>query len=97
MLDWPFEATPDTEVIVLERILFGNAPLRLVARDPDAGMWQFLDGEDVTESDAVIAELGDLIDFDPSLEQLAVMPSGVHAWRETTDAPWQIRVGDPDE
>ncbi|HEV3163922.1 MAG TPA: hypothetical protein VGZ22_07800 [Isosphaeraceae bacterium] len=92
---WPFADTPDTEVIVLERILDGEAHLLLVTHDEEDGGWQFLDGEQVFEEDAMFVCLFEMIDFDPSLRELADLPLGWHAWRASPEQPWQKAAGDP--
>lgn len=56
--------------------------------DDDDGMWQFLDGEDVSESDARILGLKEVIDIDTSLVQLADLPMGWVACRETIFNQW---------
>ena len=86
--DWPFADPPDAEVIVLDRILRGEAALRLVTHDEDDGAWQFLDGEHVFEEDATVALLGELAQFDPSILDLADLPPGWQAHRDTAEGPW---------
>ena len=95
--DWPFDESEDTEVICLQRILRGDAPLLLVTHDDDEedGAWQFLDGEHVFEEDAVVVCLGEIVQFDPSLRELADLPPGSFAWRAQPDQPWQRGQGDP--
>ena len=52
--DWPFDDPPNVAVMALDRILEGNSPVLLVCHDEDDGMWQFLDGQEVSEEDAKI-------------------------------------------
>ncbi len=92
---WCFSDPADTEVITLARILEGSAPLLLVTHDEDDGGWQFLDGEHVFEDDAVVACLGEMVQFDPSLLELADLPVGWYAWRTRPDQPWTWAAGEP--
>ncbi len=92
---WPFAGPPETVVIVLDRILSGEAPLRLVTHDVEDGDWQFLDGEHVFEEDAVVVLLGEMVQFDPSLRELADLPAGWHAWRSGGGGAWQRAAGEP--
>jgi len=94
-LDWPFDDPEETEVITLERILRGESPLLLVTHDLDDGAWQFLDGEHVFEDDGVTVLLGEMVQFDASLEPLADLPPGWYAWRTAPDEPWQRTEGEP--
>jgi predicted adenylyl cyclase CyaB len=93
--DWPFDDPEETEVVTLERILRGESPLLLVTHDHEDGGWQFLDGEHVSEDDGVTVLLGEMIQFDPSLEPLADLPPGWYAWRTDPDEPWQRIEGEP--
>ncbi|MGP0062733.1 MAG: hypothetical protein ACLQGP_03905 [Isosphaeraceae bacterium] len=93
--EWPFEDPEETEVICLHRILRGASSLLLVTHDEDDGSWQFLDGEHVFEEDAAVVGLGEMVQFDPSLIELADLPTGWYAWRSTLDRPWQRAEGDP--
>ena len=74
--DWRFDDPEVTEVITLERILRGESNVLLVTHDLEDGTWQFLDGEHVFESDGVTVLLGEMIQYDPSLESLADLPPG---------------------
>jgi predicted adenylyl cyclase CyaB len=94
-LDWRFDESEETEVITLERILRGESPLLLVTHDLEDSTWQFLDGGHVFESDGVTVFLGEMIQFDPSLESLADLPRGWYAWRTAPDDPWQRTEGEP--
>jgi predicted adenylyl cyclase CyaB len=87
--DWRFADSQDTVVVTLERILRGDSSLLLVTHDAEDGGWQFLDGEHVFEEDGVIVMLGEMVQFDPSLLELADLPAGWCAWRTAPDQPWQ--------
>jgi hypothetical protein len=39
---------------------------------------------------AVAAHIRHVVERDPSLEQLATLPTGFQAWRKSTDDPWEI-------
>jgi len=93
--DWRFTDSQDTVVVTLERILRGDSSLVLVTHDAEDGGWQFLDGEHVFEEDGAIVLLGEMVQFDPSLLELADLPEGWCAWRETPDRHWQRTQGEP--
>lgn len=95
--NWPFANPQEVDVITLDRILRGESSLRLVTHDDDddADDWQFLDGEQVFEEDAVLLTLGEMVDFDPSLRALADLPRGWFAWRAGPDQPWSRGAGEP--
>jgi predicted adenylyl cyclase CyaB len=92
---WRFPDSEATEVITLNRILAGESSVLLVTHDQEDGAWQFLDGEHVIEDDGVIVRPGEMVQFDPSLEVLADLPRGWHAWRSTPSERWQFAAGEP--
>src|SRR5438270_13122245 len=94
--DWPFDDPEATEVIVLGRILRGDAPVLLVTHDEDDGSWQFLDGEHVFEHDAAVVSLFEMVQFDPSLAELADLPLGWSAERDGAGQVWRRSPGDPE-
>jgi hypothetical protein len=93
--DWPFPDPPEVEAFSLGRIVDGGATIRLVTHDEDDGAWQFLDGEAVLESDAVLVPLGLLAGLDRSILELADLPPGWYATRPDADAPWARAEGEP--
>ncbi len=92
---WSFADPETTEVITLERILRGESLLALVTHDLDDGSWQFLDGEHVFEEDAVVVLLAEMVQFDPSLVELADLPPGSYALRADAAGPWSRASGEP--
>lgn len=91
---WPFEESAEDEVITLDRIVSGESPILLAARDDDG--WQFLDGEHIFEEDARIVLLGEIVQYDPTLIDLADLPIGWHAHRASPGEPWTRAEGEPE-
>ncbi len=91
---WPFDEPPDDEAVTLDRIVRGESPILLVARDDDG--WQFLDGEHVFEEDGEVVLLGEALQLDPSLADLADLPVGWHARRPDVGQPWTRAEGEPE-
>jgi len=67
-------------IITLDRIVDGRRPILFVSHDVDDGGWQFLDGDGVTEKDARVVSLQELVERDPTLRELADLPVG---WRRS--------------
>jgi predicted adenylyl cyclase CyaB len=93
--DWRFADSQNTAVVTLERILRGASSILLVTHDAEDGGWQFLDGEHVFEEDGATVLLGEMVQFDPSLLELADLPVGWHVWRAAPNQPWQRAQGEP--
>jgi len=85
---WPFAQPPDAPCITLRRVLRGDAPVLRAARDAD-GDWQFLDGAAMTEADAAVVGLGEMLRRDPMLAAVASLPPGAAARRDAPGAPWR--------
>jgi hypothetical protein len=88
---WPFEDPSNLAVITLKRILDAEQPIRYVSHDLDHGGWQFLDGGDVDNEDALVVGLGTIVRFDATVGELADLPLGWYAWRSAVGEPWQRR------
>lgn len=83
-----FSEAPDMAVISLRRITLDGAAVLYVAHDADDGAWQFLDGDSLQISDAVLVSLGSLLKTDPALAQMADLPHGWCAHRASATEPW---------
>ncbi|BCT91250.1 hypothetical protein LYSHEL_02740 [Lysobacter helvus] len=84
---WYFDQTPDTAALVSKSVVYDGHPILFVAHDEDDHGWQFLDGAD-PPSDVVVVEMSHPVDMDPSLLDLADLPPGWCAWRDSIDGPW---------
>jgi len=93
---WPFFDDKSTEVVSLKRILARKAAVLLVTRD-DEGNWQFLDGEECSEEDAAFVTLGEMVQHDATLREVAALPPEFFAVRETVDGPWDVGWDGDDE
>src|SRR3954470_10962188 len=91
---WNFADPEETEVITLDRILRGQSSILLVTHDAEDGAWQFLDGGHVFEEDGAVVSLGEMVNFDPSLAELADLPEGWYAWRPDRVRPWTRAQGE---
>jgi hypothetical protein len=87
-IDWPLSDPPKTAAISLRRILLEGQPIRLVTHDVEDGSWQFLDGKEVKEEDALVVGLDTVLVHDPSVAAVADLPLGGHAWRDSPEAEW---------
>ena len=76
-------------------IVSGGAPVLLVFHDDD-GDWQFLASTERQADEIAVAHIGHLLDADSTLHQLADLPRGWKAWRETASDPWE-REPTPDD
>lgn len=85
---WPFADPPNVATITVRQVLEGS-PILYVSHDADDGSWQFLTGDEPQEKDGRVVALGTVVDLDPTVTELADLPLGSYAWRDTLGAPWQ--------
>lgn len=79
-------------VFTTEFVIRGNSPVVYVAHDLD-GDWQFLGEEkEVEEKDALLISLGEILEFDPTLQSILTLSIGQEAIRTEVGAPWQINI-----
>ncbi|MDE7228756.1 MAG: hypothetical protein K2N31_10615 [Treponemataceae bacterium] len=71
-----FKDAKNTMVITTKEILNGEHPVTTVFHDLDDGMWQFLDGEELSEERAAIISLEEMAEIDDSVNDIADLPLG---------------------
>src|SRR5947208_18241 len=87
--DWPFDQPRNCAVISLRYIVFEGAPILFVSHDDEDHGWQFLDGRTLDMSKVAVVGLGTIVRLDPSILELADLPPGWQAVRESRTSPWQ--------
>ena len=83
-----FEEPPDTMVFTTSRVTGQGYPVLVVAHDADDGAWQFLCGTTNDPRDGVTTSLGRILERHPEIQELADLPLGWIAWRESADSGW---------
>jgi len=93
-MDWLFLDPPSVAVITTKEIVAGPAWIAYVTHDEDDGAWQFfgLSGPG-TKEDAMVVSLQSIVERDESINQLADLPLGWHAWRENQADHWKRGAG----
>lgn len=85
---WPFHQGKNRAVFTTRPVLEGEEPIRLVTHDQD-GDWQFLCGTTNRTEDGRVVCFKTIFDGNPSLAELADLPDGWKAFRESPDQPWR--------
>ena len=77
-------------VITTRFVLENNSTIVSVFKDTD-GEWQFFGNEEcISEQDARIISLNEILQIDPTIKELFEITSGSHAYRENKDDDWKI-------
>ena len=85
---WPFTAGKNRAVFATKPVLDGSQPILRVSHD-DEGDWHFLCGTTNSTDDARIVCLHNIVELNPSVTELADLPEGWGAIRESVNSPWQ--------
>jgi hypothetical protein len=94
---WPFSDPPNVAVIANRKIIFNGAWIAYVSHDLDDNGWQFhVEAEELTEKNAAVVSLKNILDRDPTVALLADLPPGWHAWRASGSTAW-LRAETPRE
>ena len=87
-MNYNFIDEKNTMVITTKKIINKEKSILLVSHDEDDGMWEFLDGDDVKEEDAIVVSLFEMVHLDSTVNQIADLPLGWIAYRDNIHSKW---------
>ena len=88
---WPFQDAVNTSSFTTRQVLENLHPIVEVYHDHD-GDWQFLCGTTSDTADLKLVCLGCMLERDATLSELADIPPGWYATRETPKSNWVREV-----
>ena len=88
-MTWKFSEPPNMAVITFSAILDGSEEITFVSHDADDGSWQFLGSSEIDETNAMVVSLHSMVELDSTISELADLPLGWHARRESLSGQWQ--------
>ena len=88
-----FEEADNIAVFTTNYVMKDRKPITYVTHEEEDGAWQFFSSDEFEnyEDVAMIVGLGEIVALDHSLLELADMPVGHFAVRETPNDKWSIR------
>jgi hypothetical protein len=86
---WVFRDLPNTLIYASRDILELGKPVLFVGRDRCDGAWQFFFRQAVQDHDLRIAALDEIVQREPTVVELADLPRGWIAVRDSAEEPWQ--------
>ncbi|MER9402589.1 hypothetical protein NKI36_00850 [Mesorhizobium caraganae] len=97
MDEWKFEDPPNVAVISDRSIFSSGDWIAYVSHKDDDGSWLFYssDNRDWNERDVMLVGLQEVVQRDESIQELADLPEGWHAWRSSKSSPWQRAKSPP--
>ena len=86
---WPFDDAENTAVFTTHYVLDLGHPVVRVTHDREDGAWQFHSSEGKANAKVRIVGLGEMVDLDRSLVDLADLPLGWVATRAGIGSSWE--------
>lgn len=74
----------------------GREPILLVSHDAEDHGWQFIGGSGMAMADAMIVALGEVVERDSTVLEVADLQPGWQAVRATAGGPWTRRESPPE-
>jgi hypothetical protein len=90
-IDFKFYEERNLGVYTTKQAFVGD-PILYVYHN-DNGDWQFHTSSEPKIEDAVLVELEDMTNLDPTINELYHLQLGWHAWRETAEGEWEFAEG----
>jgi hypothetical protein len=85
-----FKESLDTAVLTTRYVVKDKSPILFVFHEMD-GSWQFHGNEtDVDNKDIMLVGLGEIIEIDNTILEIADLPLGFEAMRSGKDGLWKI-------
>ena len=84
------EENKNKSAITTKYVVNNNSIILSFFYDED-GYWQFLGEEEVSEEDAIVVSIQEMIDIDKSLVNLPDLKEGESAYRKNKESIWLIR------
>jgi hypothetical protein len=94
--EWPFSDPMNVVAISTKQVFSENHPILLVSHDYD-GDWQILCGTTNDPKDGIVVCLGCAYDRDRSIGNVADLPRGRRAWRESPEKSWMREIKESDD
>ena len=89
ILHWPFEDPQNVAVFTTKQVVKERKPILFVTHDAVDGAWQFHSGDIAQDEDAMILTLSEIVEIDPTVAELADLPLGYKASRDSLSSSWR--------
>ena len=83
-------------VLIERAVMERRRPIAYVYRDLDDDGFQFISDGEKTEADAMMVSLEEVYELDPAIGELADLPPGWRAVRESRGGEWVVEPCDPE-
>jgi len=84
----PFADPQNCAVFVTREVMDRDEPILLVTHEDGEDSWSFVGSSDGTAENGRVIALHEAVELDPSVLQLAELPIGWRAWRDSPEDSW---------
>jgi hypothetical protein len=91
MVTWPFDQLRNCAAITTRQILDGSEPILLVTHEAEDQGWQFISATHPSVTGGRVVGLEEIVSLDPTILEIADLPSGWQAIRNEVGGPWTRR------
>jgi hypothetical protein len=92
---WPFDQPKNCATFTTRQVIEGREPIVFVSHDAEDHSWQFIGTSGAAMADAMIVGMGEVVNRDPTLVELAGLPPGWQATRTYVGGPWTRQESPP--
>ena len=94
---WPFDQARNCATFTHRQVMQKEEPILLVTHDAEDHGWQFIGSTGANMKDAMLVCLEEVVKIDLSTLEVADLPPGWQASRESPNHPWVRSESPPDE
>lgn len=87
--DWPFDQASNGAAITTRQVITDGLPILRVTHYSDDHSWAFVCGTTDAEVDGRVISMEEALAIDSTLRQVADLPPGWTAWRDTVGGIWR--------
>jgi hypothetical protein len=95
-MSWTFDQAPNVACVTNHAVI-GGAPILVVTHYLDDHSWGFLDGQPFEAADALIVAMSTVVGLHPDVLDVADLPPGWSAVRDSAGTPWSKHLDEPDQ
>ena len=86
---WPFDQAPNCATVTTCHVMREGKPITHAYHEESDHSWQFFSAEVTRMEEALIVALHSIVDLDPTILEIADLPPGWMAERDSPGAPWR--------
>jgi hypothetical protein len=88
-MNWPFDQAENVAAITTKFVLEEGLPILRVTHFLDDHSWAFTCGTTDNTEDARMISMAEAVEIDPTIAEVADLPPGWEASRETKNSHWE--------